>query len=973
MCKRIVIASILFFTCAVFSAHAALTPGTYYVNFSSGDDGNAGNSTGTAWQHLHYAILEINGGSPGTYILYVSGETYNPSIEGMYGSDPLIIDQDNVTVIGAGTGTTIIDGQFDMTWEEGFIIQRLNTTIKNLTITNFSSDGIQIDSGADSSTIENCEIYANTEKGIHIVNGSGADNNTIRDCEIYSNADGIWLGTANNIVETCVVHSNSAYGIDIPSAGSNNKIQNNYEIYHNAFAGIILVNTSGNEIYNNTIYDNAMAGDSGIYLESVYDNNLVHDNTIYWSGDGSYIQIEGIHILEGGSGNQIYQNDIYGHTDMGGKGIYVADTSPQIMKNEIHDNEVGIWIEADAVESSPAIENNLIYNTLYDPVAIFANNADANPTIYHNTMDVTESCFIYVYADVGSASPIIKYNIFNNSLYDGICNDLATPVSDYNNFWEIDGETHVDMSPGDHDIFENPLFGSYSLQADSPCIDAIPTTEPDPITDDFEGATRPQGAGFDMGAYEATYAEAGEYTLTVTITPDGGGYVVDDGDGIDCPLESCSGTYIAGTEPVFTAIPEAGYTFESWEGDVTGTDNPLTVTMDSDKDITAAFTANVGNSQADTPTVVSPADGATVTGTQVTLEAGAFSDPEGDDHYRTYWWVKESGSVYGREDYDESFTAEPTEGDLTRHTVSGLISGMQYVWQVGYTDAGSGITSWSAEYSFTVGTSAADSSVSVTAGTGTEDYRMVSFVQWPDDPSGKETFGPADTTRFRIGSYDPDFGSGGYREYGDDFEIFPGRSYWLLARNGLNPTIEGVKVSTTTDIDIALYYNTATANGWNMIGCPNEADYNWNDIEVVEYDDDGNIVSGPTAVADLNDANDVIDKGLWRWDSGSYASDTTRLEAYSGYWVKVKKENVFLRFPADKQVARGLGARTLIADLFRTARDWLEQNLPAPKTAMADSGDSPPMPPAALGSATGSSSGSGGCFIHTAACEPKHR
>jgi uncharacterized repeat protein (TIGR02543 family) len=940
MCKRIVIASILFFTYAVFSAHAVtLTPGTYYVDFTNGTDNPSpqGTSSGSgAWKTLHYAINEINLGDPGTYVLNVSGETYNPSLEGT--SDPLDISQANVTVIGAGAGTTIIDGQFDGTWVDGFNIQGLNTTIKNLTIANFDTNGINV--------------------------VPGADNTTIQGCEIYNMGTGIKIESADNIVDGCTLYNSNA-GIFITDNSSGNHIRNNCEIYHNTMYGIYIYDSSGNQIYNNTtgsIYDN----NTGIKLKENAADNLIYGNIISWSGDALAVQDTGIFFYEAGSGNVVDHNEIRGHNSGGGKGIFVYETSPQIMKNEIHDNEAGIWIEADDAEASPAIENNLIYNTVYDPIAIFANNFDANPTIYHNTFDGTESCFIYITGNPGSANPVIKYNIFNDSLFDGLCNDPGnpgTPVSDYNDFWNIPGVIYDSITQGANDIFVDPLFGSYSLQEGSPCIDAIPISEPDPVTDDFADALRPTGDGYDMGAYEFTVSEPGEYTLTVTISPDGGGYVVDDGDGIDCPLESCSGTYIAGTEPVFTAIPEAGYTFESWEGDVTGTDNPLTVTMDSDKDITAAFTANVGNSQADTPTVVSPADGATVTGTQVTLEAGAFSDPEGDDHYRTYWWVKESGSVYGREDYDESFTAEPTEGDLTRHTVSGLISGMQYVWQVGYTDAGSGITSWSAEYSFTVGTSAADSSVSVTAGTGTEDYRMVSFVQWPDDPSGKETFGPADTTRFRIGSYDPDFGSGGYREYGDDFEIFPGRSYWLLARNGLNPTIEGVKVSTTTDIDIALYYNTATANGWNMIGCPNEADYNWNDIEVVEYDDDGNIVSGPTAVADLNDANDVIDKGLWRWDSGSYASDTTRLEAYSGYWVKVKKENVFLRFPADKQVARGLGARTLIADLFGTARNWLEKNLPAPKTAMADSGDSPPMPPAALGSATGSSSGSGGCFI----------
>ncbi len=49
-------------------------------------------------------------------------------------------------------------------------------------------------------------------------------------------------------------------------------------------------------------------------------------------------------------------------------------------------------------------------------------------------------------------------------------------------------------------------------------------------------------------------------------------------------------TYNSGSEVILTAIPGDGYEFSSWSGDATGTDNPLTVTMDSDKDITANFT-----------------------------------------------------------------------------------------------------------------------------------------------------------------------------------------------------------------------------------------------------------------------------------------------------------------------------------------------------------------------------------------------
>ena len=70
--------------------------------------------------------------------------------------------------------------------------------------------------------------------------------------------------------------------------------------------------------------------------------------------------------------------------------------------------------------------------------------------------------------------------------------------SDFNN----NGFT---IPAGTGNISDNPLFvneagGDFHLQAGSPCID-IGTSNNAP-TQDFEGTARPQGAGFDLGAYE---------------------------------------------------------------------------------------------------------------------------------------------------------------------------------------------------------------------------------------------------------------------------------------------------------------------------------------------------------------------------------------------------------------------------------------------------------------------------------------
>jgi len=74
---------------------------------------------------------------------------------------------------------------------------------------------------------------------------------------------------------------------------------------------------------------------------------------------------------------------------------------------------------------------------------------------------------------------------------------------------------------------------------------------------------------------------AGSYTLDLGLTPSNGGTVKKE------PNESY---YSSGSTVTVTASAASGWKFSSWDGDATGSTNPLSVTMDKNKVITAKFT-----------------------------------------------------------------------------------------------------------------------------------------------------------------------------------------------------------------------------------------------------------------------------------------------------------------------------------------------------------------------------------------------
>jgi hypothetical protein len=78
------------------------------------------------------------------------------------------------------------------------------------------------------------------------------------------------------------------------------------------------------------------------------------------------------------------------------------------------------------------------------------------------------------------------------------------------------------------------------------------------------------------------------YTLTIIKSGIGTGTVTSSPSGIDCGA-TCSYQFVDGTSVTLTATPDSGTIFGGWSGDATDTNSIVTITMNSDKSVTATF------------------------------------------------------------------------------------------------------------------------------------------------------------------------------------------------------------------------------------------------------------------------------------------------------------------------------------------------------------------------------------------------
>jgi hypothetical protein len=283
-------------------------------------------------------------------------------------------------------------------------------------------------------------------------------------------------------------------------------------------------------------------GQTGCYADNLISNvsfygNNIHDvstalpngsskqyHSVYFSTDANHIDFgwNQIHNDRSCRAIQFHSSPVSHSSGYQQYDLHVHD-------NVIHDNPCdGInFATVDPSKGPVEAYNNVIYNTGTGPnppdgIANYGGiylanirNTGASCTaacgvnIYNNTFYNNganhESLWGAIIANPGPVMPVVRNNIFYETSKTQYFDLKTSLVCEANLFFGAGGAPRgcINSVTGDPKFATNS--GDFHLQSGSPAIDAGGNTG---ISSDRDGVSRPQGAGFDFGAYEFVYPTA---------------------------------------------------------------------------------------------------------------------------------------------------------------------------------------------------------------------------------------------------------------------------------------------------------------------------------------------------------------------------------------------------------------------------------------------------------------------------------
>ncbi|MFN8494296.1 MAG: choice-of-anchor Q domain-containing protein [Caldilineaceae bacterium] len=278
-----------------------------------------------------------------------------------------------------------------------------------------------------------------------------------------------------------------------------------------------------------------MAGITGNGANAVWLGNHIHDiqgspqeaHGIYIDGDGSYeIAYNLIHDIKSGNGFLTYANGVNGSE---------AINNVNFHHNVLHDVTKHLINLADGTTNNIRIWDNLGYNAQY--AALRFNTLDLvgariwNNTFYNSNL-ATVGFDLYGALTNDWSLPVNALDMKNNIFVPAAGSYYASGSVGFdvnmtgitNNLWfgGVENSPYYGYPFDKHPITGDPKFktpgSDFHLQVGSAAIDAGSNLVTSLVTNDLDTiVARPQGAQYDIGAYE--YAAAPVATPTPTQTP----------------------------------------------------------------------------------------------------------------------------------------------------------------------------------------------------------------------------------------------------------------------------------------------------------------------------------------------------------------------------------------------------------------------------------------------------------------------
>ena len=317
--------------------------------------------------------------------------------------------------------------------------------------------------------------------------------------------------------------------------GSHCVLENNY-VYFATRGGIMLFANGGDDpvtsncvVKNNRLYRNAMVG-----LEVRGRNHVIVGNEIWgtiqhhpkWENPPSWVDADGIRFH--GSGHLIRNNYIHDISYSDPENITPHIDCFQTFSEAYHERAQNVIFEKNTCKNVQAqtkeefgkgfmlegADHIIIRNNIIEAFTNVNINSGCSDITIVNNVFTTDLSFVMDFHTVGiavrqSPNTTIKNNIFYDLpnhiivVYDSTSQQGLD--GGYNSVYRSDGQPPWG-DPYPHDLwqvdpqFVNPGEYDFHLLPSSPAIDAgITLTN---VIDDFDGNVRPQGGGYDIGAFE---------------------------------------------------------------------------------------------------------------------------------------------------------------------------------------------------------------------------------------------------------------------------------------------------------------------------------------------------------------------------------------------------------------------------------------------------------------------------------------